>query len=191
MSKIFLILSAFILLSSCSTTPTLNLSRSFSASNGVELDLNRFNQVFEDGLYRHDLIVFKRGLKTQVAQAIIIKNKNTIITFLSPLGVELASISISDNNITVLSNKKFLNDEFISRVLSDIYLVFSEVGLLEEGILSEDVSVSNSLDFRNIFSQSQKEIVIHYKRNKVGKIILAKIVNNSYSYEIEIRDLNE
>lgn len=161
--------------------------KTISLAKNLEIRTNHFLDIIPKNSKIVQLVTYTREAETKKAQVIFVNRDALRVTVLSPMGVELLSLRVTDKNIKRIGGIKQFKIDFFYKVMADMLAVYGPKKLLYTDIIGK-VTISESRLERTISDHSGKAISINFDQTQIWKSNVS-LEHHQLGYKLNIKTL--
>lgn len=185
----FKVLFFIFLFASCSTVKELKLQpRRVKLTKNLSINTANFLSVIPNKSEVTQLVTYKKDEEVKKMQVVFVKRDILSITVLSLLGIELATLVITEKGIKKISGISNFKVEYFYKVMADILASYAKKKVLYSDIIG-DFTISEKANSRDIYQKGEKEVSIKYSHGKSKWLGNIELFNHGYNYKLSIKTL--
>ena len=173
---------------SCSSTKMISHGTE-KLGNDLKIKTNSFLSIIPDNSQVIQYVSYERDGDLKDTQVILRRKKDLLVTVLSPIGLELISLRVTDAGVERLGGIAQFKLELFRRVMADMLAVYAPKRLLLEESLG-DLKVTDSENKRVISVGTKKVITIDYTQADKWKSDI-HLEHLELNYKLNIKTLTK
>ena len=181
----------FSLFAACASSKLNTLERKVELVPGIKLPLILFKDVFPKDALVKKLIRFERNENVETAQVVIKNHEILRMTVLTPLGIELLSLELKNNELYKRSGLPGINIKEFERAMVDIIAIYAKQMDLKRSVREnrQKIQIEDTAKRRKFIAGEKTLVDIKYSSDDLwgGKI---ELTNTPLKYKLIINTLS-